>query len=124
MKKTVIFTAILLAVILFGVSTSTVQAATVGGVVLDARGNTVGGALVVIQQVDVPRGQRPYAARLQSDRRGVFVFDGIPGGRYVVSATTRTAAVRTQVALRAEGVARIRLVLPRPRGNVAGADRE
>jgi len=112
MKKTLIFTAILIAVILFGVSADTVQAATVGGVVLDARGNAVGGALVTIQQVDVPRGQRPFAARLQSDRRGNFEFDGIPGGRYVVAATTRTSAVRTQVAVRAEGAARLRLVFP------------
>ncbi len=122
MKKTITLTAILVTLLMFGFATSSVQAATVGGAVLDARGNAVAGALVVIQQVDAPRGQRPYAARLQSDRSGHFIFDAIPGGRYVVSATTRVSAVRTQLAVRQEGAVRLRMVLPGRRGG--GGERD
>ena len=47
MRKNLFLTTILLSVILFGVSAHTTEATTVGGVVLDARGNAVIGALVV-----------------------------------------------------------------------------
>lgn|GEM_PF-5001496 len=98
-----------------GIFAPPVEAATVGGAVLDAAGNPVAGALVTIQQVDVPRGQRAFAARVTSDRGGRFVFDGIPGGYYVVAAQTRTSAVRTRIGVRENGAVRVQLVLPRQR---------
>jgi len=105
-----------------GMSVDPVQAAIVGGSVIDARGNPVIGAVVTIQQIDVPRGQRPYAARIESGRGGRYVFDGIPGGHYILRAQTRVASVRAEAAVRQDGAARIQLVLPGRR--IIGAARD
>jgi len=112
MKRFLGFTLILAALAVAAFTANPAEAATIGGAVLDARGNPVPGALVTLQQQDVPRGQRPYAARLQADRRGVFIFEGIPGGRYVIAAQHRIGAVRQQVGVREDGAIRVRLILP------------
>jgi hypothetical protein len=44
------------------------------------------------------------------------VFDGIPGGHFIVRAQTRISSVRADVALRANGAVRLQLVLPGRRG--------
>ncbi len=120
MKFKISVASILIVLALMGITANSAQAATVGGAVLDANGNPVLGALVTIQQIDVPRGQRAYAARIVSGRGGRYIFEGIPGGHYIVRAQTRTASVRAEVSLRANGVERVQLVLPgrRDGGNV------
>ena len=95
-----------------GITVNPVHAATIGGAVLDASGNPAIGALVTIQQIDVPRGQRPYVARIESGRGGRYVFDGIPGGHYILRAQTRVASVRAEALVRANGAVRVQLVLP------------
>jgi len=124
MKMKFALATLLVVVALIGLSTASVQAATIGGVVLDARNNPVVGAVVTLQQVDVPRGQRAYAARLQSGRGGVFVFNGAPAGRYVVAAQTRLSAVREQVAVRQDAAVRVRLVLPGRQVREGGNERD
>ena len=119
MKSKLTVASILIILALVGITANPVQAATVGGAVLDARGNPVIGALVTIQQIDVPRGQRAYAARIESGRGGRYVFDGIPGGHYILRAQTRAASVRADVSVRANGAARVQLVLP---GRLIGGD--
>lgn len=112
MKQTLTFATLLIVLALAGITAVPVEAATVGGAVLDARGNPVVGAVVAIQQIDVPRGQRPYAARIESGRGGRYVFEGIPGGHYIVGARTRTASVRAEALVRQDGAVRVQLILP------------
>lgn len=113
----VVVTLVAIVSILFTVPSA--EAAVVGGVVLTAQGDPVPAAVVTIQQTDAPRGQG-YAARLQTDRTGRFIFDGIPGGRYVVVARTRVSEVSTRVALRENGAVRLRIVMPGRRNPAIG----
>ena len=101
---------------LVGIAANPVTAASVGGAVMDANGSPVVGAVVTIQQIDVPRGQRPYAARIESGRGGRYVFDGIPGGHFVLRAQTRVGSTRGEATVRANGSARVQLVLTGRRG--------
>jgi hypothetical protein len=110
------------ALIAFGFAVQPAQAATVGGVVISADGNGVANAMVVIQQLDVRRGQRPYAARIASGRGGIFVFDNVPAGRYSVSTVTRQGSARAQIAVRADDAVRVRLALQGRRGGRGGGD--
>ncbi len=90
---------------------SPARAATIGGSVSTADGRAIPGAIVTIQQVDVQRGQRAYAGRVQAGRNGAYVFDNLPGGQFVVATTTRAGADRERAAVRANGAARVQLVV-------------
>jgi len=120
LKKSIALVTLAAALIAFGFMVHPVQAATVGGAVLNADGNGIPGALVTIQQLNVVRGQRPYAARIAAGRGGIFVFKDIPAGRYVVTGLTRQGGARAQVAIRQDGAARVRLVIQgRREGQIA-----
>lgn len=120
MKKSESLLAILAAVVAFGFVSQPADAAQIGGAVYDAAGNAIPGATVTIQQVDVRRG---YAARALSGRGGIFLFNNVPAGRYIVSTVTRRGSVRIEVAVRADGAVRVRLVLPAQRRRPGGDER-
>lgn len=90
MKKTVMF--VLLAAALVGLGFTPQSAMAVGsvsGTVIDAEGNAVAGAVVMVQGIQHRRGQRPFMSRSETDDNGAFSVGEIPAGRYVVAAMAR-----------------------------------
>jgi len=90
MKKVFGIVAILAAVLALGFTAQQVQAqVTVHGVVSDADGAPVAGALVAITGMGHERGQRPFMGRAQTGDDGAYSFANVPDGRYLVTAMTR-----------------------------------
>lgn len=61
----------------------------IGGVVTDADGNGVVGAMVMVQGVEHRRGQRMFMARAETGEGGAYEVADVPAGRYIVAAMTR-----------------------------------
>lgn len=108
-EKTILLT-ILVAFIALGFSVQDVYAqGQIVGQVIDARGNPVGGVNVAIQQI--VRGDRPYTARAETDRGGLFEFNRVPAGNYVIMARCDAGCARAEVEVQNDQVVRIRLQL-------------
>ncbi len=90
MKKLSLLIVALAAIVALGFnSTPALANGWVVGAVLDADGNGVVGAQVGIQGVEHRRGERPFVARTETGEDGLFRFDDVPAGRYVVTAMMR-----------------------------------
>ncbi|MCF7811726.1 carboxypeptidase-like regulatory domain-containing protein [bacterium] len=83
----------------------------VGGV-LDADGNGVANAPVMLMQTNAGRGERPYRAETATNERGAFGFDEVPAGGYMVTAMTRElGGARAELRVIDDEVTQVRLVL-------------
>ena len=122
MKKGWILITALAVLAILGLSPQDAHAqASIIGQVVDTDDNPVGGAQVMLHQV-VERGNRPYRAEAETNERGVFEFNRIPAGNYVVSARARgLGGVRAEVGVRDQQQARVRLQLE---GRQGGGERE
>ncbi|NQT34775.1 carboxypeptidase regulatory-like domain-containing protein [bacterium] len=108
-EKTILLT-ILVAFIALGFSGQDVYAqGQIIGQVIDARGNPVGGVDVAIQQI--VRGDRPYTAQTETDRGGLFEFNRVPAGNYVIMARSDAGCARAEIEVQDREVTRIRLQL-------------
>ena len=88
MKKGTILITALIAIFAFGFSGINVAHAEgiVAGVVLDADGEAVAGAHVTLHGMIHERGVRPYREMMETNDEGLFGFEEVPAGRYLVQA--------------------------------------
>ena len=123
MKKGWILLTLMAAVIALGFTTTDAMAqGAVAGVVIDADGAVVPGAMVVLRGLDRVRGERPYQERMETGEDGTFGFRAVPQGRYMIQAGARElGSVREQIGVRNDQVVRIELQL---RGRRGGGDQE
>lgn len=112
MKKTFLTLIALAMVFSLGITSNPVLAGSVSGVVIDADGNAVEGAIVSIQGLDRVRGERPFNARFETGENGVFGWRQVPPGNYLVTAGAREFGMaRERVVVRGDQNVRLRLQL-------------
>ncbi len=87
MKKNLLILVAVAALVALGfVGNDAIAQGGVQGGVIDAEGNAVPGATVVLHQIGRERGQRPYRAQVETDRAGRFNFGRVPVGNYNIMA--------------------------------------
>jgi len=113
MKKGFLLIAVFAALITLGFNTQTAIAqGWVVGQVIDAEGNPVADAQVMLQQMIRERGVRPFRAEAVTGENGAFGFRGVPAGDYMIHAGTRElGGARAQIAVVDGEGTRIRLQL-------------
>lgn len=123
MKKGWILLTLMAAVIALGFTTNDALAeGAVAGVVIDADGAAVPGAMVVLRGLDRVRGERPYMERMETGEDGAFGFRAVPQGHYLIHAGARElGSVRQEIGVRDDQVVRLELQL---RGQRGGGDQE
>ncbi len=113
MKKGWILLTAMAAFIALGFVPAKVHAqGSVAGVVVDADGEAVEGAVVVIHSMERGRWHRPFHARAETNEEGVFGFRQVPQGRYMIRAMARELGMaREMIGVRDGQVTRVRLEL-------------
>ena len=82
------------------------------GIVIDADGDPVAGAQVMLTQMVRGRGERPFRAETQTDRRGLFEFNRVPAGNYMIAAGAEDLGrARVQIEVADREVTHVRLEL-------------
>lgn len=112
-----IFLITALALIAFGfVAQDAYADGAVAGVVIDAEGEPVAGAMVTIMAAERVRGERPFRARFETGDNGTFGWREVPAGRYYIHAGAREVGVaREIIGVRDRRVTRLELQLADPR---------
>ncbi len=84
----------------------------VTGVVIDADGEPVAGAHVMLMAAERQRGERHFRVRGETNENGVFGFRQVPEGRYMIVAMAReVGAAREMIGVRDDEVTRVQLQL-------------
>jgi len=119
LKKTWMLLFAISALVAFGFTgQQAIAQGAVGGVVLNADGERVEGAVVMIHSAERVRGQRPFHARMVTGEDGAFGWRQVPAGRYILQAGAREVGMaREMVGVRNDQVVRVRLVLQGRRGD-------
>ncbi len=122
MKSKIFILGILATILAMGLGAEEALAdGAVAGVVIDADGEPVGGAVVSIMGQQRRRGQRPFRARLETNEDGTFGLRGVPAGRYrVVAGARELGRAAARIAVQDDEVTRIRLQLRGRRGGGGG----
>ena len=116
-KNLMIFVAVAALVALGFVGNDAIAQGGVQGGVIDAEGNAVPGATVVLHQIGRERGQRPYRAQVETDRAGRFNFGRVPVGNYnIMAGAEDLGRARDEIVVRQGQITRVRLQLQGRRG--------
>ena len=101
MRKSFLILAVLAAALILGLTSQNAMAqGWVTGVVFDADGEPIAGAIVAIQSAARVRGERPYRNRTETNEDGTFGFRGVPAGRYAIAARARgVGGVQARIAV-------------------------
>jgi len=89
MKKVFAVLLALSVIFAFGANQASAAGSIKGSVLAAADDSPVAGAIVVIQGMDMMRGQRPFQQRLQTADDGSFAADEVPVGKYMITAMAR-----------------------------------
>jgi len=113
MKKTLFLLTVIAAFVALGFTAQNAYAqGAVTGVVVNADGDAVEGAVVTIQSAVRVRGERPFRARFVTEENGVFGWRQVPEGRYRITAAARQlGGVREMIGVRDGQVTRVELQL-------------
>ncbi len=119
MKRSILLIVVLAAFVAIGFTSQNAYAqGAITGVVYDADGNVVAGAMVNIIAEDRVRGERPFRAQYETGENGVFGWREVPQGAYILRAGAREVGMTTmRVGVRDGHVVRLEVVIAR-------ADRE
>ncbi len=121
MKKGWILLTIAAAFIALGFMPGNANAGAVTGVVIDAEGAVVPGAMVTLRGLDRVRGERPFHAQMETGENGTFGFREVPQGHYMIQAGSRElGAARQEIGVREDAVVRVELQLIGRRGGNGG----
>jgi uncharacterized GH25 family protein len=108
MKKVSMLVVMALALMTLGLAPQSAMAlGSITGTITNAEGGPVAEAMVMVQGMDVRRGQRPFMGRAVTDENGAYAVADIPVGRYIVCANTREMGGARAVANVAEGNATV-----------------
>ena len=118
MRKSLLFAVTLLALVALGFTFQDARAqGAVTGTVIDADGNPVAGAMVVIRGEMQRRGERPYLNTMQTNDEGGFGFRRVPAGNYMIGAMARgLGGVRQAIEVADGEVTEVGLQLPGAKG--------
>jgi len=125
MKAKILLLGIAVAILSLGFGTSEAHAnGAVSGVVIDADGEPVGGAVVSITGRAHQRGERPFRARFETNDNGTFGFRDVPAGHYhIIGGAREVGMARARIEVQDDEVTNVELQL-RGRVGRGGGDRE
>jgi len=90
MKKVFSIVALAAAFLALGMAPQTALAlGSITGTITNADGGAVAEAMVMVQGMEMRRGQRPFMARAETNENGEYAVADVPAGRYVVTAQAR-----------------------------------